>query len=72
MKTTSVTLLAALAFGVFAPTLAAAQPAGHAAHTAETRAVQNKAAVKTTRAKAQKKVTCRYQMQKGRKVRVCR
>lgn len=72
MKTTSVTLLAALAFGVYAPTLAAAQPARPAVHTAKTPAGQKKAAVKKAPAKAQKKVSCRYQMQKGRKVRVCR
>jgi hypothetical protein len=73
VKTTSMTLLAALALGALAPSLASAQTARPAAHSAG-KAVTGKAtARKATVSKTQKKkVTCRYQVRHGKKVRVCR
>jgi len=68
VKTTSMTLIAALALGASAPAFAAAPAARPTAHST-THAVKQ-AAVRKTQPK--KKVKCTYQVRKGRKVRVCR
>lgn len=74
MKTTSMTLLAALALGALSPSLATAQAARPATHstTAGKPAAKKAAVKKTTVKKTQKKATCRYQVRQGKKVRVCK
>jgi hypothetical protein len=62
------TLIAALALGALAPSFAVAQAARPSAQSAAKKAPVRKAAVKKT----QKKVTCRYQVRQGKKVRICK
>lgn len=74
VKTTSMTLLAALALGALSPSLATAQAAKPAAHsaTAGKPLARKVAAKKGTGKKTQKKATCRNQFRQGKKVRVCK
>ncbi|MEE4454092.1 hypothetical protein [Novosphingobium resinovorum] len=73
MNKTSITILAALALGAFAPSMASAQQAAHP--TAQKTTVKKAAVVKKTtvvKKTPAKKVTCRYQVQHGKKVKVCK
>ncbi|MGO4168331.1 hypothetical protein EDF58_10637 [Novosphingobium sp. PhB57] len=73
MTKTGATLLAALALGALVPAGAAmAQPERHP--TPHHQTVVKKTTVKKTavRKPVHKKVTCRYVVQHGRKVKVCR
>ncbi|EZP80834.1 hypothetical protein BV97_03257 [Novosphingobium resinovorum] len=75
MNKTSMTILAALALGAFAPSVAGAQTAQHDTHTAARPVVKKTTTVRktgVTKKQPAKKLTCRYQVQRGKKVRVCK